>query len=258
MPLEMKPSGYLRSEDFSGDQMFAAGQWKGFTFSDVYTKDKDYARRYIAILMRDSHLPRPEVDQFFSYILSREKNIDILRYREFLNRQKQSLQNSVKNEEIGKPATESCQRTTDVIADAKRTENVEDEDSEFTNLSSFLEDNEIRVHCEFMKTLYSNPESAQMPFWFEMLERLNNLMQSKQFYANENKPRTVKQKMKNCYHNIFRSIELNDRVMYQLFWKEMMYYVHRHYPQWNSKSGHFQNNVSSAERKSFSPGFNGP
>ena len=257
MPLEMKPNAYLQSEDFTGDQMFAAGQWKGFTFSDVYNKDKDYARRYIAILMRDSHLPRLEVDQFFNYILSREKNIDILRYREFLNRRKQSLQNSATNEESGRAAAERCQRTTDVIADAKKTENVEDEDSEFTNLGSFLEDKEIRVHCEFMKTLYSDPESVQVPFWFEMLERLNNLMYLKQFYVNEKKVCTVKEKMKNCYHNIFRSIELNDRVLYQLFWKEMMYYVHKHYPQWNSNSGHFQSNANSTERKSLSSGFNG-
>ena len=97
-----------------------------------------------------------------------------------------------------------------------------------------LDDVEIRSHYEIMNTIFESPQDSA-PVWFEIMNRTRFVISKKGLLSDESDFSKRVELMRSCWFNLRRSIETNDLWHYNLFFKEMMYYVMCFHPGWMNK-----------------------
>jgi len=187
-----------------GDGRFHGGGYRGHTYQHVLTTDPGFARRSIEVCKAKRTRPWPDLHEYLKYLIS-----------------------------FDSPLKEEVQIFLEWVKC-----NVQDEQDwsviEKRPDQDLLKNNEVKSHIDFMSSLTADTTCShnEVPLWFELLHRTRSLLIRQQYIMPEDTKEFVDGRIKSCWFNIRHSIETNDMWHYNLFFKEMMYYIEWYYPQW--------------------------
>ena len=195
--------GLTDTQTCKGKCKFYGGVNKGCTFEQVLLKDPGYARRSMQVCKAKCSRPWPDLQEYLQYLTSFESSLktDVVEFFEWVKA------------------------------------NVHDEEEwsmlENRSRSNLLQDIGIKTHMEIMRQMKAEiAEGREVPFWFDLLHRVRRLLVEQQHIMPEDSPELIANRIKSCWFNIRHSIETNDLWHYNLFYKEMMYYIQWYYPHW--------------------------
>lgn len=198
-------TGITKVPASNGDRIFLGGANRGFTFKEVLIKDPGYAQRSIQVCKSKCCRPWPDLDEYLLYLVSFESSLktQVLDFFEWSKYHVRDRQDS----SIG------------------------------ANRTDLLLDSEIKTHMDIMSQVTIEAcQGEKAPFWFDLLHRVRRLLIAKQHILPEDSKDLVEKRMKNCWFNMQQSIRTNDLWYYNMFFKEMMYYVQWYYPHWLDSS----------------------
>ena len=200
-----------------GQRVFLTGKNRGKTFKYVKVYLPEYALNSMGYCKSAKQFPWPDLDEYLKYLVDSDSQYkeDIIGFYQWAESHEHAQNDDASRMSKGSASTWSKEGA--VPAPVR-----------------LLDDIEIRSHYEIMHTIFEKPEDTA-PMWFEIMNRTRFVISKKGVLADERDVEKRAELMRSCWFNLRRSIETNDVWHYNLFFKEMMYYVLLFHPGWMSK-----------------------
>ena len=191
-----------------GERVFLTGKNKGKTFKYIKVFLPEYALNSMGYCKSAKQNPWADLDEYLKYLVDTDSQYkeDILGFYQWIERNVHTLRDDASSGSWSKEGTAPSP-------------------------VKLLDDMEIRSHYDIMNKNFESPENSA-PMWFEIMNRTRFVISKKGMLPDESDFDKRVELMRSCWSNLRRSIETNDLWHYNLFFKEMMYYVLWFHPGW--------------------------